>query len=420
MKTIGRNSRIRALTGRVITCAAALGLVVAVQHSSVRAQIAVSEAYEPLGIRAGSFIAYPELRLEGQYTDNVARTRRSRDDDVGLAVAPRLLLRSEWPRHELRLDLSSRHVFYSDRSDQDETTADLRGGLRLDFRGGLTGDTEAYFAQTEESTAAADVPDAAVSPRQDQRFGTSFALTYQPARLATTLRGGLDVYRFGDVQLADGTIEDNSDRDFMAPFAALRLGYSVSPAVRTYAEARYQPFLYRREVDRNGLRRSSDGYILAVGLDFNPDPLWSVSGEVRYEIRDRDDPNLKTVRGFGFAGTVAWRPTRLTTIRLAAASGLEETVVAGASSVRRNSIGLGAEHVLRDTVGLEVRASYSRDDYRGADITDETYRLALGLSYLLSRDVALLAGYRYTVFDTTAPERDYTENRFTLGVRLTR
>ena len=110
----------------------------------------------------------------------------------------------------------------------------------------------------------------------------SAALTHRFGRLSTTLQGGAVWQYYDDVELAGGGEEDNSDREYVEPEAALRVGYEASPALQPFVEAAYPPRFHFEDRDRNGFDRNSDGYRVEAGVAFEPSPIWS--GELALDL----------------------------------------------------------------------------------------------------------------------------------------
>ena len=77
--------------------------------------------YEPLGVRAGSFIVLPSLTTSATYSDNIYRTQNNTEDDLILTVQPQVLAESTWSRHALNLHAGMQSRFYDSNSSEDHT-----------------------------------------------------------------------------------------------------------------------------------------------------------------------------------------------------------------------------------------------------------------------------------------------------------
>lgn len=379
-----------------------------------------NEPYAALGVDTGGLIAYPGLRLGATVTDNVAQANSGREGDIGLNVRPSLRLESDWVRHSFTTDASGEFIFYSDHSDEDVTTADVRSRLKLDVRHTTDLAFEAGYRLSQESASNIDVPDAAIGDRTDQTVDTSTALTHRFGRLETALRGGALWQFYDDVKLNGGGREDNSDREYVEPEGVLRIGYEVSPAFRPFAEAAYRPRFHDKKVDRNGLRRNSDGYQFSAGAAFDPSPIWSGELALTYLIRDYDDDTLDTNDAFGLTGNIMWRPTALTSVRFRAVTDLDETSIAGSSGSRNYLAEIDISHDLRDNLTAIAGFGAGYEKFQGIGQDEITLDAKAGLIWRLNRGVALTADYNFEWSDSSEPSSDYHEHRFTAGIELRR
>src|SRR6266852_6386165 len=69
--------------------------------------------YDPLGIRLGSFLAYPAARLAETYDSNVFATTSNTKDDFYTTFSPSIALRSDWNVHSLAFQASSQTKRYT-------------------------------------------------------------------------------------------------------------------------------------------------------------------------------------------------------------------------------------------------------------------------------------------------------------------
>ncbi|MGE0210359.1 MAG: outer membrane beta-barrel protein [Parvibaculaceae bacterium] len=384
----------------------------------LRRKGAEEEPFAPLGVRTGGLILYPALELGGVVTDNVRQTKRDRKSDIGLRVAPALRVESDWVRHALRLSANGDFTFYETYDDFNRTNLDAEAGLRLDVRRSTTLDLTANYSLTQTSSSDIEVPNNAVGQRQDEEAGVLAALKHRFNRLEATLTTGASWLFYGDVDLAGGGTEDNSDRDYVEPSAGLRLGYEASPAFTPFIEAVYAPRIHHKEVDRSGLRRDSDGGYARAGTAFNVSEIWSGEAALRVDVRDYEDPTLDTEALVGFDANVSWRPTRLTTVTLTGKTGLEESSLPGVSAVRSYEAGLDVTHALRENIILSAGTGFAFADYPGKSDDEWQADANLALSYILRRNIEFVLGYEFTHLESKAPDDGYTENRVTAGMRF--
>jgi hypothetical protein len=374
--------------------------------------------FEPLGVRAGAFLLFPSLEIGGVYTDNVAQVAHDPQDDIGLRLVPALRVQSDWVRHEFNFNGSGDLIFYADNNNFDHTTATVNGTLRLDVRSTTTAQIDADYLLTETSSSDSEVPDAAIGRRVEHSTGGSLALTHNWNRLSATLTSGARYRMFEDVELAGGGVEDNSDRNYIEPSVALRVGYDTSPAIQPFVEVGYQPRIHDETVDRAGLRRSSHGGFARIGVALNPSPIWAGNVAVRYDVRDFDDASLETIHSLGLDADLTWRPSALTSIVWTATTGIDESAQAGVSGSRRHEGTVAVSHALRENLILGATAGIEFTDFVGSSQEELELTGGLSVSYIIRRELELLAGYTITGFESTVPGADYIENQVTAGFRF--
>jgi len=378
---------------------------------------AAEDRNAPFGLRAGAFRIYPAIGVGGVYTDNVSETRSARQGDIGLRLTPDLRIESDWVRHALTITAAGDFVFYDKHPEFNDTTFDASSDLRLDVRHNTTLDLRSGYSVSQTFGSSSEVPANASTQRVDQTASASVSLKRNLGRIAATLTGGADWYVYGNVKLTSG-IENNRDRDYVQPGAALRLGYAASPVLTPFVEAAYQPRLHELKYDRNGLRRDSEGGYVKAGLALDPSEIWRGELALRYDFRDYADKSLGSVSTIGLDADVTWRPTRLTTVTFSASTGLDETADINATSIRNWTGKIDIAHQLRDDVVLTGGVGANYASYVGIALNELTLTANAAVRYIVRRNVELTAGYSLTDFRSDNAGSNYVENRISAGIRL--
>jgi len=382
-----------------------------------RRKQAATDPYAAPGIGTGGLRLFASLGIGSVVTSNVQSSPRA-EADAGLYVRPSVRIESDWVRHAWTANANGDLIFYGAHSDLDTRDFDLSQQLRLDIRRHITTAIDASFVQSQSGLEDSGVPATAVGYRTERTAASSASLIQDFGGVEARLRAGASWHWFGDVELSGGGVEDNSDRDYMEPVVALRAIYSDAPVFKPYVEAAYTPRYHRREIDRNGLRRDSDGYAVNAGMVIDAGPLWTGDVALTYLWRGYDDPLLASNHAFGLTGKLAWSPGELTRIVLSFDTSLPETVAAGASGSREWTVGLGVNQSVRDNVDVFARASAELRKTDGA--TDVTYTAGTGLAWKANPYLAWTASYDATWLDAADASRDYTEHRFLAGLTLSR
>lgn len=389
-----------------------------VEETPPRRARQVDDPYAPQGLGAGGLRLYPSLTAGGVATSNLGRRSDEQRPDAGLRLRPALRIESDWVRHSYTATASGDVIFYADNSDLDSRDAELANTLRLDVRRGSTLEMTGRYALNQSGLEDSDVPDTAVGYQTEHTLSASAALTHDVGPLQGRLRAGLTRRTFEDVSLSGGGTQDNGDRDYIEPSVALRVTYRDAPVFKPFVEAGYTPRLHVWDIDRNGLKRDSQGYTAAAGVEIDNGPIWAGEVALAYQHRTYADGALDSNDVLGVNGSVTWSPTELTRIVAGAETSIAETTSATSSGTRNWSFTLDASQALRDN--LDVSAGTGVEFSRRDGGTDVTYDASVSLSWKINPALSWTAGYDFTWLNAADGNSDYTEHRVSAGVTLSR
>ncbi|ESR24245.1 outer membrane beta-barrel protein [Lutibaculum baratangense] len=376
------------------------------------------DPYAPLGIRLGSFLLYPSLTIVGGHSSNIDLA----EDPVSgsfYSLRPELELRSDWSRHELAARLAADTEF----DDDGDTTTSLDSelALRLDLVRSLVADLRATYNLAPEALSDPDLPADAVERPDVETYGVSASLSDTFGRVGLTGSLSYEAHRYEDARLSDGSLFDNSDRNYDETGARLRASYDVGASVGVFVEGGVNERDYEREVDDNGIRRGSSGYEVLAGLTLARGEVLEGELGIGYQRQTPVDDSLEDVEGLLYRGSLAWRPTALTTLRLQGELRPEETVLEpGASGIRTATLGLSVEHALRRNLLVVATLGAERADYVGVPRLEKSYTAALEVDYAMNRFMSWRAGVGHTRRDSNVDGSDYEETRVEAGVTLRR
>jgi len=359
-----------------------------------------------LGLRGGSFLFLPSIKVSGGYTDNIARAAGSPQAGSVVEIEPALSIRSNWSRHALGIDLNGRHTALDGNFDQLEgfVGADISGRLDIYAKTSLT--LRAGYALEEDGGSI----DHSVSAGAD--------LSHRFNRLAVSLRGGFERFNFDEDRAGVSSTVDTNVSDYSEYNGGLRVGYDVSSLTSLFAEADVNRRDHRQPVDVNGFLRGSEGYAAVVGLRMSNGSKLSGELSAGYRIQNPDDPTLADVEGVSIDAGLDWQASALTRISLDARTRLGETTLAGSAGYVSRSAGLEIEHRMGRNLVLNAGLNYTRNEFAGTGLVEQTYDAGIGLDYLLNRHTTLSADAQHLRFVSTDPGEDYTANTVMLGVKL--
>jgi uncharacterized protein (PEP-CTERM system associated) len=133
------------------------------------------------------------------------------------------------------------------------------------------------------------------------------------------------------------------------------------------------------------------------------------------------------VDGWGLGAGLTWTPRRTSTVNVRLRASPQETNQAGSSGYWSQLWSARYQEELRMNLLLNVRGSYTNNDYENAGIdpstelsSTEVIRADIGLSYLFNRNFSLSGGYAYERQDSNLGAFEYSANRLfiLLGLAL--
>jgi hypothetical protein len=90
--------------------------------------------YDPLGIRLGSFLLFPQLGVQESYDSNIFATNTREKGDFITSIDPSLDLRSNWNNHALNFHADSHSALYGRFSNENINDYTLAANGRLDIQ----------------------------------------------------------------------------------------------------------------------------------------------------------------------------------------------------------------------------------------------------------------------------------------------
>jgi hypothetical protein len=384
----------------------------------VRRPKATDNPYAAKGVRSGAFLLFPSLEISSVATSNVRNATKGAKADVGLRLKPQLQFESDWVRHSLTGSASFEGQRFIEDADIKSLNGSAQSALRLDIRRTTKTDIDWNYSATSTGLESNDLPATATGSRLEQSFGAATALTHDFGGVEGRFRFGLSRNVYGDVKLTGGGKEDNSDRDYTQASISARAALKTGGILQPFAEVAYEPRIHDKKLDRNGLRRDSQGLRLATGVGIADDPIWNGDLAATLELRDYSDNSLETVLAPGIAANLTWRPTDLTRFEFDASASLAEAAAVGVSATKNWILGVTATHSLREN--LDLVAGLRGEIERTSGDTDVTTIGNLGVNWTLNPSVVLSASYQGTFFNGAAAGSDYNEHRLLTSIILRR
>jgi hypothetical protein len=377
------------------------------------------DPFAPTGFRLGSFLVHPAAEISTGYDSNPGRSSGGRGSWFYM-IAPEVLARSDWSRHELSAALRGSYVDYEAVPSANQPSLDARMNGRIDFTRSTWMDVEGRYLLATNNPASPDLPAGLSRLPIYTTLGGTAGLSHRFNRLEFTVKGTADRVTYEPSRLTDGTSVSNRDRDYEQYGAVARVAYELTPGIKPFTEATFDTRMHDLAVDRFGVRRDSDGVTGRIGTTFEISRKLTGEISVGYLTRTYSDPTLPDLNGLIFDGSVLWAATGLTTVRLTAKSTADESTLPGVSGVLRRDGGLQVDHAFRRWLIGTAKLGYGVDLYRGSTREDDRYLASVGIVYKLTRDVQMKGELRREWMKSNVPGASYDANIALVGVRLQR
>jgi len=376
--------------------------------------------YDPLGVRMGSFVLFPELNVQEQYETNIFATENNEDDDFITRILPNLTLRSDWNNHQLIFESGADIGFYADHSSEDFQDYFLGARGRVDVRRSTQLLLGTRFSHLHDSRENPDSPGNADEPTQFNLYSADTSLRHDFGRINAEVAGSFERFSYEDPDAVGGGEVNEHERDRDIYTGSLRVGYEIQPTYEAFVRATYNRRVYDGTEAGTGIDRDSHGVNGVAGMDVDFGGI--IFGEffLGYGYQDYEDSSLENISGLNGGADMTWNVTGLTTITGLLTGGIRETTQAGASGRLVTTGAIGVDHELRRNLLLGGNVSVTRDDYEGISRTDWVYRAGADMTYLINRYLRAALGYEFAKRDADSgfSSDDFTNHTILVRVGL--
>lgn len=389
------------------------------QKRSKTADARDETAYDPTGIRLGSFILLPAVELRGGYTSNAAQSSTSGPSGV-LTVAPDILLRSDWSTNAFEFRLKGAYEYFTDTTVAPSPNLYVEANGRIDLPRDWALRLKADYIYDTQSTNQLGFPENVDNPPGVNTYDGGATLDGEIGRTVLQLRGTATYTSYDPLTVDDLTVTQ-AYLDNTLVNAAARIGYQVTPAIAPFVEAELSSRLFDRPTDPlSGYSRNSNGITLRGGIAYSADPI--LKGEIALGWRHQayvdsafDSFDLPTVDA-----SLIWSPTPLTQVALTAATYIDPAYDISASSTIVYDLGLQVQRYVRRNFTLEADLGYQNQRYIDAGVNAMTYQAALQGTWKLSREAWIVGRIEQQYFQSAVEGGSYPTTTATIGLRLQR
>jgi hypothetical protein len=377
------------------------------------------DPFAAVGLHYGAFLLLPAVEVTGGYDTNPARVPAGRASSF-VVVAPELIARSDWERHEFAATLRGSYTTYQDTPELDRPAFDGKVTGRVDVTRDTRLNVEGIFQVGTDNPGSPNVQAGLTRFPIFTTLGGALGVTQRFNRLEVSAKGTVERTEYQDSKFTDGTTGSNVDRDFNRYGGVLRVAYDLMPGLKPFVEGGADTRVHDIAVDRFGLQRDSNGWYAKAGTTFEFSR--KLTGELSLGWLDRTykDPTLNELNGFTFDASLVYAMSALTNIKLNAATVAAETTVPGTAGVFTRNAGVEVEHAFRRWLVGSLKFNYGFDDYVGSDRKDDRFSVGISMIYKINRIAQIKAEVREDWLRSSVPGVDYNATVYMLGVRLMR
>lgn len=392
-------------SGLVATSTHAQSAIYYDQSASAGVRERLRPDYDPLGINVGAFQILPRLTISPQYDDNIFASQADRQSDFITAFAPAVSVRSDWSRNAVFANASAVSTVYAKHGEENTTDVDLQGGGRYDlFHGAFVTATAEYGHQTEPRTAE-DTVQSSRDPIEYDFGRLSFGATQPLNRLSFNESVDYYKYSYQDTVTFSGAPLPQGYRDDQQITASGRAAYNYDADISVFFQASYNDRSYDEKPPEVLFDRSSHGYELTVGSNFQLSRLLQGELSVGFLNQEYSSSAFHHVDGPTVHGRIEYFVTPLTTLTFTAQRNVIDTGDPRSVSALQTYGRIEIDHELRRNIILSARAGYEDDDYTGIDRDDRRPNVSVSASYLLNRGISLAASYSYLDQESSGADR---------------
>ena len=370
--------------------------------------------YEPVGIRAGSWMYNPSLTVGSFYDSNVFSSNTAQRSDVAAVFEPTLRAHSLWGRHGVDVKLDAQSTIYNQNSSLNQTNASLKGNGWIDITKDTMLLTNFQVAHLNEGVGTLTAPANAISPTPYDLLSGDVTLRKEFNRLTASVGLRTDSYNFGSTRAQDGSVINQDARDGQIYSLHSRIDYAISSTLGWFGGVEGN----QRDIRGTpGHTLDSQGYRALSGVTVALSNLITGEFGAGYVQQHFDDPTIGTIEGPSYRAKLTWRPTRLLDVHFNAEQLVTQTSDTSATGVLANAVQLGLDYELRRNVIVSLAGGYENDRFFGQLRKDHVTTSDTRVKYLVNRFAAVSAYYRYTKRDSDVPV--FSFDKHLVGMNVT-
>ncbi len=377
--------------------------------------------YDRQGFRFSGLILNADITNSVEYKDNLYSSQTNQTEDILHVIRPALELKSDFNRHAVSASIGAEKGTYKATKAENYTNYSAKLAVRADILGSIT--MPASIEYRRDHARRSDPEDQGeLKPTLYNQLILNTGVDYKGANIDFLINANLKKLTFKDNATPTQFI-DNSDRDRGELLISANIGFAKNRVISPFIFADLQKIKYDREIDDNGLKRSSSGFIGGLGLNITPtSSLFGASFRIGMLSRSFDEASFSDINALIYSAKLSWEPSTLLALNLSGQRQIAESTLNNFSSSVDDIIAANAYYELAPNIFLNPKLSYTVKNYEG-DIDRELQRTTgeMNITYKINKNIWLLGGYthiRQSENEDNTNLRTFNSNLYNISMKL--
>jgi hypothetical protein len=370
--------------------------------------------WDPLGIRAGTFVALPSVRVEAAYDDNVFATANNAKADAFVAIEPRLEIASDWNQNAVSLKAQAILERYATYPTLDNDQYSIIGDGLLNVRHDLTVTGQASHARTLIPRTADAYAQQSITPLLYDETTATVRATKAFNYLKLSATGTFADVRYENGETPTGATLNQSFQNRTTYTGTLRGEVATSTSVAFFVQETVGFSTLQSDL------RSHNETETLVGPNFQVAHLITAEFGVGYLTSTYANPQARSVSSFTGRGAISYFPTELITVKLTGRQVVIDSGLVNSPAYLSRQAGLEADYELLRNLVIIGSLGGIWDSYQVIDRRDFNYAATLQAKYKVSHGLAfdLTVARRQRFSSGVSAGRGFVDDIATVGVTV--
>lgn len=346
--------------------------------------------YEPVGLSVGSFLIAPSIRTDFGASNNVygagRDTQGRKVGDVYLGLDPKLIARSNWSQHALKMRAGAELRRFASETNRNETGLDFGADSRLDLSRAFTLALAGGYSRSYQSQYASDVPVENLSPLQYASTNALARARYDTGRWQISAAADITAVNFRDVITGAGGTLDQDYRDRTVTRGSLRVEQALSQEFSTFVESDLSQVDHRVDQLPEGPNRDGRDLRVLGGASFDLAGIARAHLGAGYVSRTFDaGETYGSMNGLGYDVRAELFPSSLTTVSIGARRAIREAATMDSSGYFAQVLQARVDHEFTRNLLLFAELQRASSEFQRIDRNDRSVIAQAGALYLVDR-----------------------------------